>query len=43
MEKVWCGSRGKAMKGACTIFVQDGHSNYPKNPIFKWIIVHVFL
>ena len=27
MEKVWCGSRGKAMKGACTIFAQDGRSN----------------
>ena len=27
MEKVWCGSRGKAMKGACTIFAQDGQSN----------------
>lgn len=27
MEKVWCGSRGKAMKGANTIFAQDGHSN----------------
>ena len=27
MEKVWCGARGKAMKGACTIFAQDGHSN----------------
>lgn len=27
MEKVWCGSRGKTMKGACTIFAQDGHSN----------------
>lgn len=27
MEKVWCGARGKAMKGACTIFAQDGLSN----------------
>jgi transposase len=27
MEKVWCGARGKAMKGACTVFAQDGHSN----------------
>lgn len=27
MEKVWCGSRGKAMKGANTIFAQDGKSN----------------
>jgi len=24
MEKVWCGSRGKAMKGANTFFAQDG-------------------
>lgn len=27
MEKVWCGSRGKAMKGANTVFAQDGESN----------------
>ncbi|MCW4031812.1 MAG: transposase [Candidatus Bathyarchaeota archaeon] len=27
MEKVWCGARGKAMKGACTIFAQDAYSN----------------
>jgi hypothetical protein len=27
MEKVWCGARGKAMKGANTVFAQDGHSN----------------
>jgi transposase len=27
MEKVWCGSRGKALKGACTIFAQDSESN----------------
>jgi transposase len=27
MEKVWCGSRGKAMKGANTVFVQDAVSN----------------
>ncbi len=27
MEKVWCGSRGKAMKGANTVFAQDGSSN----------------
>ncbi|OAD20136.1 Transposase, IS4 [Candidatus Thiomargarita nelsonii] len=27
MEKVWCGARGKAMKGANTIFVQDSNSN----------------
>jgi hypothetical protein len=27
MERVWCGSRGKAMKGANTFFAQDGKSN----------------
>ena len=27
MEKVWCGARGKTMKGANTIFVQDSQSN----------------
>jgi transposase len=27
MEKVWCGSRGKAMKGANTVFAQDARSN----------------
>lgn len=27
MEKVWCGARGKTMKGANTVFVQDGQSN----------------
>lgn len=27
MEKVWCGSRGKAMKGANTFFAQDGISD----------------
>jgi len=27
MEKVWCGARGKAMKGANTVFAQDGSSN----------------
>ena len=27
MEKVWCGARGKTMKGANTVFVQDSHSN----------------
>ena len=27
MEKVWCGSRSKAMKGANTLFAQDGRSN----------------
>lgn len=27
MEKVWCGARGKSMKGANTVFVQDSQSN----------------
>ena len=27
MERIWCGSRGKAMKGANTIFAQDGTSD----------------
>lgn len=27
MEKVWCGSRGKAIKGANTVFAQDSKSN----------------
>jgi transposase len=27
MEKVWCGSKGKAMKGANTVFACDGQSN----------------
>ena len=27
MEKVWCGARGKTMKGANTVFVQDSQSN----------------
>lgn len=27
MERVWCGSRGKAMKGAHTFFAQDGASD----------------
>ncbi len=27
MEKVWCGARGKAMKGANTLLAQDGQSN----------------
>jgi len=27
MEKVWCGARGKSMKGANTIFAQDAGSN----------------
>jgi transposase len=28
MERVWCGARGKAMKGANTFFAQDGSSNH---------------
>jgi hypothetical protein len=27
MERVWCGARGKTMKGAHTIFAQDSQSN----------------
>ena len=27
MEKVWCGSKGKSMKGANTVFASDGQSN----------------
>ena len=27
LYKVWCGARGKAIKGANTIFVQDSESN----------------
>jgi len=27
MDKVWCGARGKALKGANTFFAQDGESN----------------
>jgi len=27
MEKVWCGARGKTMKGANTVFAQDSQSN----------------
>jgi len=27
MEKVWCGARNKAMKGANTFFAQDGQNN----------------
>ncbi|MCP4755248.1 MAG: transposase [Proteobacteria bacterium] len=27
MEKIWCGARGKTMKGATTVFAQDGSSN----------------
>ncbi|MEE9356723.1 MAG: transposase [Methylococcaceae bacterium] len=27
MEKVWCGAKGKSMKGANTVFAQDSQSN----------------
>lgn len=27
MEQVWCGSKGKSMKGANTVFASDGQSN----------------
>ena len=27
MEKIWCGARGKIMKGANTVFIQDSQSN----------------
>jgi len=27
MEKIWCGARGKTMKGANTVFVQDSQRN----------------
>lgn len=38
MEKVWCGARGKAMKGANTLFAQDGTSDvilYTKADILR--------
>ena len=38
MEKIWCGARGKALKGANTIFAQDSHSNaivYTKADILR--------
>lgn len=38
MEKVWCGSRGKTMKGAHTLFAQDAQSNgivYTKADILR--------
>jgi transposase len=38
MEKVWCGARGKTMKGANTVFVQDSQSNtilYTRADIFR--------
>jgi hypothetical protein len=38
MEKVWCGSRGKSLKGANTIFAQDGLSDiilYTKADILR--------
>lgn len=27
MERIWCGARGRAMKGANTLFAQDSQSN----------------
>lgn len=38
MEKVWCGARGKTMKGANTLFAQDAKSNvivYTKADILR--------
>lgn len=38
MEKVWCGARGKAMKGATTLLAQDSSSNvitYTKADILR--------
>lgn len=38
MEKVWCGTRGKAIKGANTLFAQDATSNvilYTKADILR--------
>ena len=38
MEKVWCGARNKAMRGANTVFAQDGASNvimYTKTDILR--------
>jgi hypothetical protein len=38
MEKVWCGARGKTMKGATTVFAQDSQSNtviYTRADIFR--------
>jgi len=38
MEKVWCGARGKTMKGANTVFAQDSMSNaimYTRSDILR--------
>ena len=38
MEKVWCGARGKTLKGANTLLAQDGNSNvvlYTKADILR--------
>lgn len=38
MEKIWCGTRGKALKGANTLLAQDGTSNviiYTKADILR--------
>ncbi len=38
MEKIWCGSKGKALKGANTIFAQDSQSNailYTRSDILR--------
>lgn len=35
MEKVWCGTRGKALKGANTFFAQDGESDAPICPLAR--------
>jgi transposase len=43
MEKVWCGARGKAMKGANTFFAQNSESNaivYTKADILRSEEVH---
>lgn len=38
MEKIWCGARGKTMKGANTVFAQDSSNNaiiYTRADIFR--------
>lgn len=38
MEKVWCGARGKTLKGANTVFAQDSQSNvvlYTRSDILR--------
>ena len=38
MEKIWCGARGKTLKGANTVFAQDSDSNlilYSRSDIFR--------